>query len=118
MCTGLFVCLCTWVGHHNKGAVGGVFDNLWDDVFEDIDVPLNQVEPALSLLLTHASGHNHDAGVSRYGIIWTEIEKEQLNYVGFFQFTFSRGKKQQKKNKKKNRNGNQNLTLVRPLVSK
>lgn len=83
MCTGLFVCLCTWVGHHNKGAVGGVFDNLWDDVFEDIDVPLNQVEPALSLLLTHASGHNHDAGVCSHGIVWTEIGKEQLNCVDF-----------------------------------
>ena len=53
----------TWVGHHHDDAVGAVFDDLRDDVFEDVDVPLHQVEAALALLLPHTRRHHHDAGV-------------------------------------------------------
>jgi len=59
----------TWVGHHNDGAVGAVSDDLRDDVFEDVDVSLDEVQPALSLLLTDSGCHHHDAGVRCHGVV-------------------------------------------------
>lgn len=51
--------LLTRVGHHQDGAVGAVLDDLWDDGLEDVDIPLDQIEAALPLLLSNASRH-HD----------------------------------------------------------
>lgn len=60
----------TWVGHHDDDAVGAVLDDLRDDVLEDVDVALDEVEAALSLLLPHAGRDHHDARVGRHRIIW------------------------------------------------
>ena len=59
----------TWVRNHDDDAVGAVSDNLGDDVLEDVDVPLDEVQPALPLLLTHSGCHHHDAGVCCHGVI-------------------------------------------------
>lgn len=56
----LNVCLYTWVRHHNEDAVGAVSNNLWDDVFEDVDISLHKVESALAFLLPYARCHHHD----------------------------------------------------------
>lgn len=53
----------TWVGNHNDGAVGAVSYNLRDNVLEDVDVSLDEVQPALPFLLTDSGRHHHDAGV-------------------------------------------------------
>lgn len=60
----------TWVGNHDDDAVGAVSDDQRDDVFEDVDVSLDEVQPALPLLLTDPSRHHHDAGVCRHRVIW------------------------------------------------
>lgn len=72
----LYVCVrgvktldSTWVGHHNDDAVRAVSDDLGDDVLEDVDVSLDEVQPALSLLLTDSSCHHHDAGVRRHRVV-------------------------------------------------
>lgn len=54
----------TWVGNNNDDAVGTVSHDLRDDVLKDVDVSLDQVQPALTLLLTDSSCHHDDAGVS------------------------------------------------------
>ena len=54
----------TWVGDHDDDAVRTVSDDLRDDVLKDVDVSLDQVQPALPLLLTDSSCHHDDAGVS------------------------------------------------------
>lgn len=59
----------TWVGHHDDDALGAVFDDLGDDVLEDVDVPLDEVEPALPLLLTDAGRYHHDAGVGCHRVV-------------------------------------------------
>lgn len=59
----------TRVGDDDEDAVGTVFDDLRDDVFEDVDVPLHQVEAAFALLLTNASRHHHDARVRRHRVV-------------------------------------------------
>lgn len=59
----------TWVGHHNDDAVRAVSDDLGDDVLKDVDVSLDEVQPALSLLLTNSSSHHHDAGVCRNRVV-------------------------------------------------
>lgn len=59
----------TWVGHHDDDALGAVLDDLGDDVLEDVDVPLDEVEPALPLLLTDASCYHHDAGVGCHRVV-------------------------------------------------
>lgn len=51
----------TWVGHDDDNAVGAVLDDLRDDVLEDVDVALDEVEAALSLLLADAGCDHHDA---------------------------------------------------------
>ena len=63
------ICECTWVGDHDDDALGGVFYDLRDDVFEDVDVPLNQVQPALSLLLTNARSYHDDTRVRRHRVV-------------------------------------------------
>ena len=65
----LCVCSRTWVGDDHEGAVGAVFDDLRDDGSENVNVPLDQVEPALSFLLAHASRHHHNTGVGGHCII-------------------------------------------------
>lgn len=70
----------TRVGDHNKDAVGTVFDNLWDDGLEDVDVPLHQVEAALPLLLTDPGCHYHQAGVSCHCVVWEEEHNSQFSH--------------------------------------
>ncbi len=64
-------CVCdgTWVGNHNDDAVGAVSDDLRDDVLKDVDVSLDEVQPALSFLLTDSSCHHHDAGVCCHRVV-------------------------------------------------
>lgn len=59
----------TWVGNHDDDAFGAVSDDLRDNVLEDVDVSLDKVQPALSLLLTDSSCHHHDAGVCCHRVI-------------------------------------------------
>lgn len=59
----------TWVGHNDDDAVRAVFDDLGDDVFKDVDVPLDEVQPALALLLANSGCHHHDAGVCCHRVI-------------------------------------------------
>lgn len=59
----------TWVGNHDDDAVGAVSDNLRDNVLEDVDVSLDEVQPALSLLLTDSGRHHHDAGVCCHRVV-------------------------------------------------
>lgn len=66
MCIGV----CTRVGDHDESAVGTVLDDLRDDRLEDVDVPLHQVEAALSLLLTDTSRHHDQTGVGRHRVVW------------------------------------------------
>lgn len=68
--------MLTWIGHHNEGAVRTVFDNLRDDVFENVDVPLHQVQSALTLLLTHSGRHHHDTRVSGHRIVCRSKKKK------------------------------------------
>lgn len=60
----------TWVGDHDQGAVRAVLHDLWDDGPEDVDVPLDQVEATLALLLTNSCRHHHQAGVGRHRVVW------------------------------------------------
>lgn len=69
--------VCTWIGHHNESAVGAVFDDLRDDRFEHVDVPLNQVEATLALLLTHTSRHHNQTGVGRHCIVWRRKREDK-----------------------------------------
>lgn len=57
----LCACYCTWVGHHHDDAVRAVSDDLGDDVLKDVDVSLDEVQPALAFLLTDSGCHHHDA---------------------------------------------------------
>lgn len=59
----------TWVGNHDDDAVRTVFDNLGDDVLEDVDISLDQFQPALPLLLTDSGCHQHDVRVCCHRII-------------------------------------------------
>lgn len=59
----------TWVGNHNDDAVRAVSDDLRDDVLKDVDVSLDEVQPALSLLLTDSCCHHHDAGVCCHRVV-------------------------------------------------
>lgn len=59
----------TWVGNHQDDAVGAVLDDLRNDEFEDIDIPLHQVEATLTLLLTDSCSHHHDLGVGSDSIV-------------------------------------------------
>lgn len=59
----------TGVGDHHQDAVGTVFDNVGDDELEDVDVALNQVEPALALLLPGSRRHHHHLGISRHAVV-------------------------------------------------
>lgn len=59
----------TRVGHHDECAVGAVLDDLGDDGLEDVDVPLHQVEAALSLLLADTGCHHDQAGVGCHCVV-------------------------------------------------
>lgn len=75
------VCVCvvsTWVRDHDDDAVWGVFDDLRDDAFKDVDIPLNQIQPALSFLLTYARRYHDDARVSRHRVVWPRETSEQV----------------------------------------
>lgn len=61
--------LCTWVGNDNDDAIRAVSDDLRDDVLKDVDVSLDEVQPALSLLLTDTSRHHHDARVFCHRVV-------------------------------------------------
>lgn len=64
------VSVFTGVGDHDERAVGAVLDDLGDDGLEDVDVPLDQVEAALPLLLADAGRHNDQARVGCHGVVW------------------------------------------------
>lgn len=64
------ISLPTRVGDHDECAVGAVLDDLRDDGFEDVHVPLHQVEAALPLLLTDARRHHHQSGVGSHRVVW------------------------------------------------
>ncbi len=66
MCISIF----TRVGDHDECAVGAVLDDLGDDGLEDIDVPLHQVEAALTLLLANTSRHHNQARVGCHCVVW------------------------------------------------
>lgn len=72
------VCLLTWIGHHNEDAVRTVFDNLRDDVFENVDVSLHQVQSALTLLLTHSGRHHNDTRVSGHRVVYQKKKTNKL----------------------------------------
>lgn len=59
----------TWVGNHNQDAVGAVSDDLRDDVFKNVDIPLHQIQSAFPLLLSDTSSDHNDPGVSRNRVI-------------------------------------------------
>lgn len=60
----------TRVGDHDECAVGTVLDDLWDDGLEDIDIPLHQIEAALSLLLADTGRHHDQTGVGCHRVVW------------------------------------------------
>lgn len=62
-------CDSTWVGDHDDDAVRTVSDDLRDNVLEDVDISLDEVQPALAFLLTDSRCHHHDAGVCSYRVI-------------------------------------------------
>lgn len=73
MCVSVF----TRVGDHNESAVGAVLDDLGDDGLEDVDVPLHQVEAALSFLLANTGRHHDQTRVGCHCVVWrrrTECE--------------------------------------------
>lgn len=70
----------TWVGNNNDDAVGAVSDNLGDDVLKDVDVSLDEVQPALPFLLTDSGGHHNDAGVSCNWIVWNTRNWGQFGF--------------------------------------
>lgn len=76
----------TWVGNHDDDAVGAVPDDLRDDVFKDVDVPLDKVQPALSLLLTDSCRHHHDAGVCCHRVVWETTGKKKRFVITFKKF--------------------------------
>lgn len=57
------VSLLTRVGDDNESAVGAVLYDLGDDGLEDVDVPLHQVEAALSFLLANTGRHHNQTRV-------------------------------------------------------
>lgn len=59
----------TWVGHHQDDTVGAVLHDVGNDELKDVDVPLHQVQPALSLLLASPSGHHHDLRVGSHAVV-------------------------------------------------
>lgn len=62
--------MLTWIGHDDDGAVRAVFDNLRDDVFENVNVSLHQIQPALTLLLTHSSSQDDNARVGSHRVVY------------------------------------------------
>ncbi len=60
----------TWVWDHQKDAVGAVLHDVGNDELEDVDVPLDEVQAALALLLTGSSGHNDHFGVCSHAVVW------------------------------------------------
>lgn len=71
----------TWVGNHNDDAFRAVSDDLRDDVLEDVDISLDEVQPALSLLLTDSSCHHHDAGVCCHRVVCETRRKKRSRFV-------------------------------------
>lgn len=65
----------TWVRNHNDGAVGAESDDLRDNVLKYVDISLDEVQPALALLLTDSRCHHHDAGVCCHRVIWRRRRK-------------------------------------------
>lgn len=59
----------TWVGYHQQNAVGAVFNNVWDDELEDVDITLDQVETALALLLAGSGCHHHHFGIGCHTVV-------------------------------------------------
>jgi hypothetical protein len=61
--------LLTWIGDDQQLAVWTVLDNVGNDELEDVHVSLDQVEPALPLLLTGPRGDNDQLGVRSYTVV-------------------------------------------------
>lgn len=69
----------TWVGNHQDGAVRAVFDDLRNDEFEDVHVPLNQVETTLSLLLTNSCSYHHNLGVGCDSVVYNTARERRMH---------------------------------------
>lgn len=57
-----------------KDRVRAVFHQLGNNLFEDIRISLNKIEPRLAFLLTSAGGHYAHARIRRYGIIRARVD--------------------------------------------
>lgn len=71
----------TWVTDNKQYCVRTVFDQLGNDVFEDVQVPLHQVQTALSLLLSHSGRDNADFRVCGDGIVYKVTYKTNVKTV-------------------------------------
>lgn len=60
----------TWVGHHQHDTVGAVLYNVGNNKLKDVDIPLHQVQSALSLLLAGPCGHHNHLRVGGHAIVW------------------------------------------------
>lgn len=79
--------MLTWVGHHQHDTVGAVLYNVGNDKLKDVDIPLHQVQPALSLLLASPSGHHHDLRVGSHAVVWnTHTEYTLVGRAHFIAF--------------------------------
>lgn len=65
----------TWIGNNNDGTVGAVSDNLRYNVLKYVNVSLDKVQPALSLLLTDSGCYYNDAGVGCDRVVWEKKER-------------------------------------------
>lgn len=77
--------LLTWIGHDNDDTVRAEFDNLRDDVFKYVDVPLHQVQSALPLLLTHTGRHHDNARVGSHGVVYRSKKSKKMIAFDFMQ---------------------------------
>lgn len=59
----------TWVRNHNDDAIRAVLDDLRNNEFEDINVPLHQVETTLSLLLANSSSYHHNLRIGGHRVV-------------------------------------------------
>jgi hypothetical protein len=49
-----------WVGHHNQDGISGVFDNLRDDLLEDLHVSLEKIQAGLAWMLSYTCSKHDD----------------------------------------------------------
>lgn len=61
--------ILTWVGNNKQLAVGAVLDDIGNDELEDVYIPLDQIQTALSLLLPRPSCDDHQLGVGSHAVV-------------------------------------------------